>query len=169
MLNKQITSVIATRFGKLLVTESNAGIVLLKFLDQNDQETRAELVLGKFAEEAKRCINGLDWSPPQNPPIVLQGTDFQTAVWEELCRIPMGSTVTYTELAERIGKPTAARAVANACGRNPICLIVPCHRVVGSNGNLGGYSCPLGTEKKVELLAAEKEALHVKTKTFLHV
>ncbi|MDE0853732.1 MAG: methylated-DNA--[protein]-cysteine S-methyltransferase [Nevskia sp.] len=72
-------------------------------------------------------------------PIRLQGTEFQERVWNELLNIPFGETVSYGELARRLGQPNASRAVGLANGRNPISIIVPCHRVVGSNGQLTGY------------------------------
>jgi methylated-DNA-[protein]-cysteine S-methyltransferase len=72
-------------------------------------------------------------------PLNLQGTEFQTRVWNELLNIPFGETISYGELAQRIGQPNASRAVGLANGRNPISIVVPCHRVVGSNGKLTGY------------------------------
>lgn len=81
------------------------------------------------------------------------GTDFQIKVWQALCQIPYGQTMSYKELAERVGKPTAFRACANANGKNPISLIVPCHRVVASDGGLGGYTG--GVSIKETLLALE--------------
>lgn len=72
-------------------------------------------------------------------PIRLQGTEFQERVWNELLNIPFGETVSYGELARRLGQPNASRAVGLANGRNPISIVVPCHRVVGSNGQLTGY------------------------------
>jgi O-6-methylguanine DNA methyltransferase len=85
----------------------------------------------------------------------LRGTAFQCRVWEELTRIPYGSTRTYGEVAKAIGKPGAARAVGTACGSNPGPLIVPCHRVVRGGGALGGYG--LGLPRKKALLAMEKQ------------
>ena len=87
----------------------------------------------------------------------LQGTEFQLAVWNELLRIPYGDTITYAELARRIGKPSAIRAVGAANGANPIPVIVPCHRVIGSNGTLTGYGG--GIERKQWLLALEGRRL----------
>lgn len=72
-------------------------------------------------------------------PLALAGTAFQRRVWEELCRIPYGATISYGELARRIGRPAAVRAVAQACGANPVPVVVPCHRVVGADGRLVGY------------------------------
>lgn len=87
-----------------------------------------------------------------------QGTPFQQAVWEVIAAIPYGQVMSYKEIAETIGKPRAYRAVANACGRNPLPIVVPCHRVVGSGSNgsytLGGYSS--GLERKRQLMAIEK-------------
>ncbi|WP_431041514.1 methylated-DNA--[protein]-cysteine S-methyltransferase [Streptomyces sp. P1-3] len=86
-------------------------------------------------------------------PLELSGTPFQTRVWQELRTIPYGETVSYGTLADRLGQPTAARAVGLANGRNPIGIIVPCHRVVGADGSLTGYGG--GIDRKRELLAFE--------------
>jgi O-6-methylguanine DNA methyltransferase len=86
-----------------------------------------------------------------------KGTPFQLAVWNELLRIPYGSTISYAELARRIGKPSAVRAVGAANGANPIPVIIPCHRVIGANGTLTGYGG--GLERKQWLLALEGERL----------
>jgi len=72
-----------------------------------------------------------------------QGTDFQKQVWQAIALIPAGKTKTYGELARAIGRPRAYRAVANACGRNPLPLFIPCHRVVAANGKIGGFSSGL--------------------------
>ena len=73
-------------------------------------------------------------------PLKSTGTPFQQRVWEELLRIPFGKTITYGQLAQRVGQPTASRAVGNANGRNPISILVPCHRVIGTSGKLTGYA-----------------------------
>ncbi|HEX8253202.1 MAG TPA: methylated-DNA--[protein]-cysteine S-methyltransferase [Thermoanaerobaculia bacterium] len=86
-----------------------------------------------------------------------QGTPFQLAVWNALCEIPYGDTVTYAEIARRIGRPNAVRAVGAANGANPIPVIVPCHRVIGSNGTLTGYGG--GIDRKQFLLALEGRRL----------
>jgi methylated-DNA-[protein]-cysteine S-methyltransferase len=87
-------------------------------------------------------------------PVAAQGTPFQHRVWDALREIRFGETVTYRELAERIGRPSAARAVGLANGRNPVSIVVPCHRVVGSGGVLTGYAG--GLEVKRRLLAHER-------------
>lgn len=86
-------------------------------------------------------------------PLSAPGTPFQRRVWEELRRIPYGQTVSYGELAERIGSPNASRAVGLANGRNPLFLVVPCHRVIGANGKLTGYGG--GISRKAALLDYE--------------
>ena len=83
-----------------------------------------------------------------------EGTLFQKQVWEEMQKIPFGETATYAQIAKRIGRPEAWRAVANACAANPILIIIPCHRVVGSYGKLGGYAG--GIERKQWLLDHEQ-------------
>ena len=84
------------------------------------------------------------------------GTVFQIQVWEEIKKIPRGETLSYKQIALTIGRPKSSRAVANACGKNPYPIIIPCHRVVKSNGSLGGYSGKGGRNKKRELLKKER-------------
>lgn len=86
-------------------------------------------------------------------PLALRGTPFQLAVWRELLRVPFGTTVTYAELAARVGRPGAARAVGRAVGQNPLAVVVPCHRVIGADRGLTGYGG--GLEAKAALLALE--------------
>lgn len=85
----------------------------------------------------------------------LPGTAFQHDVWRALLRIPRGQVRTYTELAKMAGHPNAVRAVANAVGKNPLPPDIPCHRVVRTDGKLGGYSAPGGLNEKRRLLASE--------------
>lgn len=84
-----------------------------------------------------------------------EGTFFQKKVWNELLKIRKGEVITYKELAKRIGKPNAVRVVANAVGKNKLAPIVPCHRVVRSDGRLGGYSGKGGVKEKLRLLKSE--------------
>ena len=85
----------------------------------------------------------------------LEGTHFQILVWKELLKIPVGQTKTYKEIAVAIGKPNSSRAVANACAQNPYAPEVPCHRVIRSDGSLGGYSAEGGIKRKQKLLDIE--------------
>ena len=85
----------------------------------------------------------------------LIGTDIKIKVWKEIKKIPKGKVKTYKELAKAIAKPNASRAVANACGKNPYPVIIPCHRVIRSDGKMGGYSGKGGTKMKKILLKKE--------------
>lgn len=86
-----------------------------------------------------------------------KGTDFEKRVFREIYNIPYGKVITYKDIAIKLGNVNLSRAVGNACGKNPIPIIIPCHRVIGSRGNLGGYK--LGIDLKRELLKLEKEGL----------
>ena len=92
-------------------------------------------------------------------PLKLTGTEFQVRVLEELQRIPYGETKSYRDIAERIGRPKAVRAVGAANGRNPIPIIIPCHRVIGSHGELTGFGGGLDTKEALLRLEAENSAL----------
>jgi AraC family transcriptional regulator of adaptative response/methylated-DNA-[protein]-cysteine methyltransferase len=109
---------------------------------------------GLFAEQLRRVVAlveapriGLDL------PLDIRGTAFQRQVWEALRAIPLGSTVTYADVAKSIGRPSSVRAVANACGSNELAVVIPCHRVVRTDGGLGGYRW--GIERKQALLEGE--------------
>jgi methylated-DNA-[protein]-cysteine S-methyltransferase len=94
-----------------------------------------------------------DGRPFESPPLAPGGTDFQIRVWTELQKIPLGETRSYGDIAKSIGMPRAARAVGAACGANPVPLLIPCHRVLASDGTLGGFSG--GLEMKKALLRNE--------------
>ena len=85
----------------------------------------------------------------------LNGTKFQISVWEEIKKIPKGQTKTYKDIALALKKPKSSRAVANACGKNPLLIEIPCHRVIRSDGKLGGYSGKGGMKQKRKLLKEE--------------
>ena len=87
--------------------------------------------------------------------MILKGTKFQIKVWKYLLKIPKGSVKSYKQVARGINRPNSARAVANACGKNPYSPKVPCHRVIRSDGKLGGYSAAGGTKTKKKLLKKE--------------
>ncbi len=87
--------------------------------------------------------------------VASDATPFQKKVWAELCKIPKGKTLTYAQLARKIGRPKAVRAVGNAVGKNPFAPAVPCHRIVRSDGKLGGYSGKGGVATKIKLLKKE--------------
>lgn len=112
---------------------------------------RNDRALAAMRQRVVRRISGkaLD----EKMPLDLHGTPFQLAVWKEMLRIPAGRVASYADVARNIGRPKAFRAVAQACGANPVPVVVPCHRVVASGGKLGGYTG--GIEKKKFLLSAE--------------
>lgn len=87
-------------------------------------------------------------------PLLLEGTPFQIKIWQNLIKIPYGRTISYAELAEKAGNKKAARAAGNANNKNPILIVVPCHRVIAADGSLAGFAC--GTDKKKFLLALEQ-------------
>lgn len=152
--------------GWLLVGATEKGVCSVKLGADRDQllsDLREEFPQAQIRRDDEhlrsqvqvllQCLAGQ--TPHTDLPLDVQGTTFQMRVWEELRRIPRGQTVSYKELAARIGRPTAYRAVANACASNPVAVITPCHRVVRENGNLGGYRW--GIERKRELLEKEKK------------
>lgn len=127
----------------------DTGLVVGKGLGSPDPRAmRAVAAVRSFYEG--------DPAPLLDVPVHQDGTEFQQAVWEGLRRIPVGSTLTYGQLADSVGKPRAARAVGAACGRNAVALFVPCHRVVGVAGTLTGFAW--GVETKRSLLRREKAA-----------
>jgi methylated-DNA-[protein]-cysteine S-methyltransferase/AraC family transcriptional regulator of adaptative response/methylated-DNA-[protein]-cysteine methyltransferase len=114
-------------------------------LVQHDRKLDSELLrILRFIEKPTR---GLDLE------LKITGTPFQRRVWDALCGIPAGETITYAALAHRVGKPGAVRAVANACAANALALAIPCHRVIRSDGTLSGYRW--GVERKQAMLARE--------------
>ena len=115
--------------------------------EYSEGDPESALWLRRVTESIASPRRGLDL------PLDIRGTSFQRRVWQELRRIPVGTTASYGEVARRIGKPGSARAVARACATNPLPLAVPCHRVVRSDGELGGYRG--GVERKRALLERE--------------
>lgn len=113
----------------------------------------ATLERGSLAEFVQPVLDSLTQQTPLNVPLDLHGTAFQLKVWQALQQIPRGQTRTYAEVAQAIGDPKAVRAVASAIGANPVGMVVPCHRVIGSGGKLTGYRW--GVERKKKLLEAE--------------
>ena len=111
-------------------------------------------LLEAWAHEIERLLAGA--APTVALPLCTSGTPFQERVWAELRRIPSGERYSYQALAARIGKPTAARAVAQACARNRVAVLIPCHRVVRGDGELGGYRW--GVARKSAILDAERDA-----------
>ncbi len=120
-------------------------------------ELHADAAPLRKALKALRCYFQQHCPLPSLPLDLSQGTAFQQKVWGALCTIPFGETRTYGDIASMIGQPRAARAVGQACGLNPLAIVVPCHRVTARNDKLGGYSG--GVHIKQALLAHEEQAL----------
>lgn len=145
-------SIRRTKFGKIIVSSDDIGICGLEFVDDLTElfDPGAE-VPAELLERTVAYVNG-DYSGII--PISLHGTVFQKKVWNALMQIPRGQTISYYALAKVLGMPKAVRAIANACGANNIAVLIPCHRVTRSNGELGGYAW--GTDLKKDLLDFEK-------------
>lgn len=116
------------------------------------------VALGTRESRESRDSSATGRSAAEGIPLDERGTALQLLVWRALRAIPAGSTASYAELAKAVGKPRAARAVANACGANPIAILVPCHRAVRSDGSLGGYRWGIGLKKAILALEAANAA-----------
>lgn len=150
--------------GELILMASSKGLVSLQWEDRVEPtERHLSRHLGARRVQDVTALPGVsdnllayvqgDIHSLRGLPVDPPGTAFQRTVWAALCTIPVGSTWSYAQLACAIGTPTAARAVANANGKNPIPVVVPCHRVIASDGSLGGFSC--GIHRKQWLLRHE--------------
>lgn len=143
---------LSSSLGTLEVLADQKGITKISFVKENFKSTnrceftkQAVTQLGEYFA-GKRTRFNLSLNP--------KGTNFQHQVWQELCRLEYGQTCSYADIAKSINNPKAVRAVGAANGRNPLTIVVPCHRVIGSNGKLTGYAW--GTSIKAELLALEQ-------------
>jgi methylated-DNA-[protein]-cysteine S-methyltransferase len=148
--------VIASPVGKLRLVASEKGLVAIDVRNnavhlETSQNASAQAILKKTKQQLDQYFAGKRTS--FDVALDLVGTEFQVKAWRALCRIPFGKTISYGQQAANIKKPKAFRAVGSANGKNPIPIIVPCHRVVASDGTLGGYS--LGLKMKKQLLALE--------------
>ncbi len=152
----------ATPFGRCLLAATDRGICSLSFVegecaDLSLAEMRARLPAADYrldqAVTARACEALFSPSDSQSAVLHVAGTAFQLKVWQALLRIPSGKLASYGQIARAIGKPSAARAVGTAIGRNPVALAIPCHRVVRENGMLGGYHW--GEARKLAILGRE--------------
>lgn len=158
----------ACSLGAILVAQSGRGVCAILLGDDpealvrdlQDRFPRATLLGGDAGfEQVVASVVGIVEAPGLglDLPLDLRGTAFQQRVWQALAQIPPGQTVSYTELARRIGAPAAVRAVASACGANPLAVAIPCHRVVRSDGALSGYRW--GVTRKQALLELEAQSV----------
>jgi len=138
-------------FGSALVMTTERGLAGLAFADPGEEEAALDDMRGRWPKAhygedkdrtgaiARRIFDPTLWRPERPLRVVLIGTDFEVRVWETLLGIPMGRATTYSDIAAKLGKPTASRAVGAAVGKNPVSFVVPCHRVMGKSGDLTGY------------------------------
>jgi AraC family transcriptional regulator of adaptative response/methylated-DNA-[protein]-cysteine methyltransferase len=161
----------ASPFGETLLIATERGVAGLAFINNDVGQTREEALADmtrrwpqanylhapQRTSPHARLIFGKTWSARQPVRLVLIGTDFDVRVWEALLKIPIGRAVTYGDIARHIGSPAAARAVGAAVGRNPISFVVPCHRVLSTDGGLGGYHW--GMTRKRALIGWEQGRL----------
>jgi AraC family transcriptional regulator of adaptative response/methylated-DNA-[protein]-cysteine methyltransferase len=150
----------STPFGECCIAFSNDGIFALTFpenresayadLDQRFPETNFR----QNDEKASRLVRQI-FEMGEKPRIHPIGTEFQLSIWNALQQVPKGQTCTYAEIAENIGRPKAVRAVGTAIGANPIAFLIPCHRVIRTDGSLGGFRW--GVECKKRMLEWEKK------------
>jgi AraC family transcriptional regulator, regulatory protein of adaptative response / methylated-DNA-[protein]-cysteine methyltransferase len=148
-------------FGRALILITNEGLAGLAFADEGDEKAALADMSSRWPEAiyvenpmatatyAKRIFETQNWSPDQPLRVVFIGTDFEIRVWETLLRIPFGKASTYSDIAAHLGKPSAARAVGTAVGKNPISFVVPCHRVLGKSGGLCGYHWGLTRKRAI--------------------
>lgn len=160
-------TIVSSELGKLLIATTSKGVCAVSFGESDrklEQGLRREFNAAEISREDKelkgivQTVQTLLTQPTSAAtiPLDIQGTAFQQRVWSALRMIPRGETRSYTDVARQIGAPRAVRAVANACGSNPVAVVIPCHRVVQKNGSMAGYRW--GVERKAALLRAERES-----------
>ncbi|MEG4349319.1 methylated-DNA--[protein]-cysteine S-methyltransferase [Microcoleus sp. LAD1_D3] len=154
-----------TPFGTSLIATTARGICNLYFLDTTDEQTaaqrlrltwkNAEIIRDEQATQSLRDLifNSETLSEQKPLTLLVKGTNFQIQVWRALLQLPFGAIATYQTIAQMVARPTAARAVGNAIGKNPIGYLIPCHRVIRESGELGGYGW--GVERKTVMLGWE--------------
>jgi methylated-DNA-[protein]-cysteine S-methyltransferase len=137
--------------GNILLIGEDRGLTSLHFQDvaEPTEPPSGSIQSQEYFTEAIRQLSAYFRGDLRNfnLPLLPEGSEFQKNVWKALCRIPYGTTISYGELARWIGNPSASRAIGGANGRNPLPIIIPCHRVINANGQLGGYSCGLDIKK----------------------
>ncbi|HIS89547.1 TPA: methylated-DNA--[protein]-cysteine S-methyltransferase [Candidatus Avigastranaerophilus faecigallinarum] len=138
--------------GDIFISADENSLLSVKFVNHNFIENKENKIIRQTIKQLDEYFNGKrkKFELPLNP----KGTEFQKKVWQQLMNIPYGKTSTYKDIATLIGNTNASRAVGNANNKNPIAIIIPCHRVIGSNNKLTGYAG--GLDKKEKLLNLEK-------------
>lgn len=155
--NETFVDYLDSKFGKLEICANTGGIGAIRFIDNQINPAKPNPHTQQAVEQLTAYFKGQrsQFELTLNP----KGTDFQQQVWRQLKAIPYGKTCSYADIAQQINNPKAVRAVGAANGRNPITIVVPCHRVIGSNGKLTGYAW--GTSMKAGLLALEQASYRI--------
>ncbi|MBC6368774.1 methylated-DNA--[protein]-cysteine S-methyltransferase [Algoriphagus sp. AK58] len=143
--------IISSPFGNILLESREGCLSRLQFTEEQTDDEMLDQVLLSAKEQLEEYFAGKRKN--FDMPIGLGGTDFQRKVWMEVAKIPFGQTTTYMKLSQKLGNPAAIRAVGAAIGANPILVILPCHRILGSDGSLTGYAG--GLDRKKALLELE--------------
>lgn len=143
--------IIATTLGNMLIELDEGKLTLLQFTEDPVSDESLEGMVKEVKHQLDEYLSGR--RKVFDLPLDLKGTDFQKSVWQAVNEIPFGQTTTYMKLSQKLGNPAAIRAVGAAIGANPILVIVPCHRIIGTNGQLTGYAG--GLERKQALLELE--------------
>jgi AraC family transcriptional regulator of adaptative response/methylated-DNA-[protein]-cysteine methyltransferase len=148
-------------FGKALLLATERGLAGLAFADEGREAAALADMMGRWpraqyvedqaatAPLARRIFDAKEWRPETPLRVVLIGSDFEIRVWETLLKVPFGCATTYSDVARRIERPSAARAVGAAVGKNPVSFVVPCHRVLGRSGGLTGYHWGLTRKRAI--------------------
>lgn len=141
-----------TDLGEILISEEDCKISKIIFSDFLLIEKLEETPLIKSTfQQITEYLNGK--RKDFDLPLLMNGTPYQQKVWDEILKIPYGETASYKDIAIRSGNPNGSRSVGNAVGKNSLLIVVPCHRIIRSNGNLGGFAC--GLDKKRKLMTLE--------------
>lgn len=147
---------LSTPVGMVKVTASEKGLVKVSVMNKKgDQQKAHTVLLNDIVVQMKEYFAG--HRRLFDVPLDREGTDFQKKVWKETAKIPYGKTVTYGDIAKKIGHPQAVRAVGTALGKNPVCIVIPCHRVLPKSGGIGSYA--YGEPMKKWLLEHERRHL----------
>ena len=143
-------------FGLLKIGAADGKVILVGIVSKQDEPNQPTALSAEVYRQLQEYFAGK--RTVFTVPYALNGTSFQQAVWTQIAKIPYGQTVTYKDIAQAIDKPRAFQATGRAVGANPLAIIIPCHRVVGSNGELTGYA--FGLEMKKALLNLEFQTLN---------
>ena len=151
LMNEVYKTYYKSPMGGIEICASEKGLLSVSFIDKEESKSKKNTILSKCIVQLKEYFSGN--RKEFDIPLDMLGTEFQKQVWCELQNIPFGKTVSYLDIAKKVGDKNSTRAVGNANGKNPVAIIIPCHRVIGMSGKLVGYAG--GIERKRWLLNFE--------------